>query len=467
MHKNDLFAEMKVQLQEKALFDQAKNAAYDYIDHLDAMAVSPSDASISDLKVFDEPLPEDPCRPSEVLDLLHEYGSKNTIAQTGGKYFGFVCGGSLPVSLASKWLSDVWDQNTALFVMSPIAAKLEETCEKWLADLLGLNPDTAAGFVSGTSTAIICALAAARNELLRRKGWDVSEKGLFGAPPIRVVLSEQAHSSVFKALAMLGMGKSRVELVPADDKGRISLEKLPEIDSNTLLIIQAGNVNSGAFDPIDRLCDIANKAGAWVHVDGAFGLWAAASENYRSLTKGMEKADSWSVDAHKTLNVPYDCGIVLCKDRSALVSSMQATGSYIQYSENRDGMLYTPEMSRRARSIELWTVLKYLGKSGVQALLDRLCDGAEYFAEKLSENGFSILNDIVFNQVLVKCETPEITRETLKNIQSSGKCWCGGAVWKSEPVIRISVCSWQTTKKDIDDCVEAFVLCREQAAAKS
>ncbi|NCB50610.1 MAG: aspartate aminotransferase family protein [Clostridia bacterium] len=464
MNKKDLFTEMKDQLIEKTLFEQAKNAAYDYIDNLAEMAVSPSEASISGLKVFDGTMPEEPCPPSEVLNMLTSYGAANTIAQTGGKYFGFVCGGSLPVSLASKWLSDVWDQNSALFVLSPIAAKLEEICEKWIADLLGLFPDTAAGFVSGSSTAIICALAAARNELLQKQGWNVNEKGLFGAPPIRVVLSEQAHSSIFKALALLGLGKERVELVPADEEGRISTEKLPEIDSNTLLIIQAGNVNSGAFDPIDRLCDIGNKAGAWVHVDGAFGLWAAASENYRSLTKGMEKADSWSADAHKTLNAPYDCGIVLCKDRAALVQTMQASGSYIQYSENRDGMLYTPEMSRRARSIELWAVLKYLGKSGVESLVDRLCEGAKYFAANLSKNGFSVLNDVVFNQILIKCETPEITLAVLKNIQSGGKCWCGGAVWKTEPVIRISVCSWQTTEQDIDDCVEAFVLCRKQAA---
>ncbi len=462
MYKTDLQMEMKRQLETKELFEQAKIYAYDYVDNLQKMNVSPSDSSITKLEVFDEPMPEGPSVPDEVLSILNQYGSKNTSSQTGGKYFGFVCGGSLPVSLAVKWLSDVWDQNSALYVMSPIAAKTEEVCEKWVANLLGLPEGTAAGFVSGTSTAIICALAAARNELLQKQNWNVNELGLFGAPPIRVVLSEQAHSSVFKALALLGLGKARVELVPSDNQGRISVEKLPTIDSNTLLIIQAGNANGGAFDWIDRLCDIANKAGAWVHIDGAFGLWAAASENYRCLTKGIEKADSWSVDAHKTLNAPYDCGIVLCKDRSALVRAMQATGSYIQYSENRDGMLYTLEMSRRARSIELWSVLKYLGKSGVQEIVDRLCSHAKYFAERLSESGFIVLNDVVFNQILIKCEDPERTSATLKAIQSSGKCWCGGAVWNNEPVIRISVCSWQTTKDDIDDCIQTFIKCRER-----
>ncbi len=461
MYKTDMQEEMKRQLEIKELFEQAKDFAYDYIDNLHEMAVSPSASAISDLKVFDEPMPESPSAPGDVLSMLNTYGSKNTVALTGGKYFGFVCGGSLPVSQATKWLSDVWDQNSALYVMSPIAAKTEEVCEKWLTELLGLPQGTAAGFVSGSSTATICALAAARNELLHRRGWNVSEKGLFGAPPIRVVLSEQAHSSVFKALALLGLGKERVELVPADEQGRFSVEKLPAIDSNTLLIVQAGNVNSGAFDELDALCDIANKADAWVHIDGAFGLWAAASENHRNLTKGIEKADSWSVDAHKTLNAPFDCGIVLCKDRSSLVRAMQATGSYIQYSENRDGMLYTPEMSRRARSVELWATLKYLGKSGIQEIVDRLCDHAKYFAQKLSENGFTVLNEVVFNQILIKCETSDMTKATLNNIQASGACWCGGAVWHNEPVIRISVCSWQTTKEDIDDCVDTFINCRK------
>ena len=463
MHKIDLRGEMTSQLATKELFELAKKFSYDYIDRLYEMDVYPSDSAISKLKIFDEPMPEDLCSPSAVLDMLNTYGSNAAVAQSGGKYFGFVCGGILPVSLASKWLSDTWDQNSALFVLSPIAAKLEEICEKWIAQLLGLPQGTAAGFVSGSSTAIICALAAARNELLFKQNWNVNEQGLFGAPPLRVVLSEQAHSSVFKALALLGLGKGRVQLAPVDEQGRISLENLPSIDQNTLLIVQAGNVNSGAFDPIEKLCVIANKAGAWVHVDGAFGLWAAASRTKYDLIKGFEKADSWSADAHKTLNAPYDCGIVLCKNRSALLSTMQATGSYIQYSENRDGMLYTPEMSRRARSIELWATLKYLGKKGVCELVDRLCEHAKYFADRLSANGFIVLNEVVFNQILIKCETPDITNATLKNIQTGGKCWCGGAVWNNEPVIRISVCSWRTTEAEIDECVNIFILSREKS----
>lgn len=457
----DLKSDMKKQMETKELLEKARNYAYQYIDNLQSLKVYPDEETISMLEVFNEPLPSASSSPSDIIDLLYQFGSKSTVAQSGGKYFGFVNGGITPVALASKWISDTWDQNSALFVMSPIASKLEEICEKWIVDLLGLPLGTAAGFVSGSSTAIICALATARNELLLKQKWDVNKNGLFGAPPIRVVLSEQAHSSVFKALSLIGLGRDRVELVPADDQGRMIPDKLPQIDSNTLLIAQAGNVNSGAFDPLDNLCSVANKVGAWLHIDGAFGLWAAASPNKYNLIRGFENADSWSTDAHKTLNSPYDCGIVLCKKRSALINTMQATASYILYSNSRDGMLYTPEMSRRARSIELWATLKYLGRSGVCGLVEELCRNAVYFADKLSGNGFTVVNDVVFNQVLVKCETPEKTKATLKNIQASGTCWCGSAIWQGNPVIRISVCSWQTTKDDIDKCVETFIKSRE------
>ncbi len=460
MSRNTLQQEMRDQLTSKELLELAKKYSYDYIDSLQEKEVYPSVSDIEKLKYFEENMPEEGTSPAVILDMLHEYGSNAATNLSSGKYFGFVCGGILPVSLATKWLSDTWDQNSGLFAMSPIASKLEEVCEKWLTELLGLPQDTAAGFVSGSSTAIICALAAARNDILIKQGWNVNEQGLFGAPPIKVVLGEQAHSTVFKALSLLGLGKERVQLVPVDDQGRIIPEKLPAIDDNTLLIVQAGNVNSGAFDPFEKLCDIANKAGAWIHVDGAFGLWAAASANQYELIKGFENADSWSVDAHKTLNAPYDCGIVFCKKRSALISAMQAAGSYIQYSENRDGMLYTPEMSRRARSIELWATLKYLGKAGIGQLVDTLCSNAQYFAQRLSDNGFTVVNKVVYNQILVKCDTPKTTQATLNNIQTSGKCWCGGAKWDNEPVIRISICSWQTTHQDLDECVDIFVNCK-------
>jgi glutamate/tyrosine decarboxylase-like PLP-dependent enzyme len=460
IRKTRLQEEMYSQIQDRELFEQAKSYAYAYMDGVYDRNVFPTDEAIKALSVFDEALPTAPGNPGEILRLLHEHGSPATVAQTGGRYFGFVNGSSVPAALAAKWLSDVWDQNAALYVISPVISQLEAVCEKWLVELLDLPTGTAVGFVSGTSTASLCGLAAGRNELLKRLDWDVNSDGLFGAPNLRVVLGAQAHATVFKALALLGLGRARVEIVPTDNQGRMITDQMPQLDSHCLVIAQAGNVNSGAFDPIGEICDHARRVDAWVHVDGAFGLWAAGSRTKKSLTHGIEKADSWSVDAHKTLNAPYDCGIILCKHREALVAAMQATASYILYSDKRDGMHYTPEMSRRARVVELWATLKSLGKDGVEELVDRLCAHAERFAGHLQTKGFRILNDVVFNQVLVACDTPELTTATLENIQKSGECWCGGAVWNGEPVIRISVCSWATTVADVERSVSAFVNAR-------
>jgi glutamate/tyrosine decarboxylase-like PLP-dependent enzyme len=465
IHKS-LQEEMLSQIHSKDLFEQAKSYAYAYMDSVSERSVIPSDEAVKGLEVFDEALPKAPGNPEEILRLLHEHGSPATIAQTGGRYFGFVNGGSVPAALAARWLSDVWDQNAALYVMSPITSQLETTCEKWIVELLGLPTGTAAGFVSGTSPATMCGLAAGRNELLKRLGWDVNVDGLFGAPNLRVVVGEQAHASVFKTLSLLGLGRARVELVPADAQGRMTADKIPVLDDRCLVIAQAGNVNSGAFDPIDEICERARRAGAWVHIDGAFGLWAAGSRSRQYLTQGIDKADSWSVDAHKTLNTPYDCGIVLCRHREALVAAMQAAGSYIVWSERRDSMNYVPEMSRRARVVELWATLKSLGRDGVEDLVDRLCEHAAQFAAQLRARGFRILNDVVFNQVMVACDTPDHTKATLENIQNSGECWCGGAVWNGEPVIRISVCSWATTKSDVERTVAAFVKARDAASAE-
>ena len=456
-------ADVKSQLVSKELYEQAKAYAFEYINQLEENRVFPDEHAIAALDIFDEPLTSSPSDPAHMLSMLHQVGSKATAAQSGGRYFGFVNGSHFPVAMAARWMADVWDQNSALYVMSPIVSKLEEVCEKWIVNLLGLPANTAAGFVSGSSSAILCALAAARNALLQKQNWNVSQNGLFGAPPIRVVLGEQAHSSVFKALSLLGIGNSQIIKTPVDHMGRIIPSLLPPLDQYTLLIVQAGNVNSGDFDPMAELCILAQKAGSWMHVDGAFGLWAAASKQKRALIAGFENADSWSADAHKTLNVPYDCGIVLCKSRSALSNAMQASGSYLQYSEHRDGMLYTQDMSRRARIVELWATMKYLGSDGIGELVDALCDSAAYFARQLKEYGFDIANEVVFNQVLVRCETPEITSHALKNIQSSGILWCGGAVWQNQPVIRISVCSYKTGKEEIDICVAAFIKAREEA----
>jgi len=420
--------QMAAQLADKSLLEQAKSYAYDYIDGVAQRNVFPDHHALEELAHFDESLPEEPSIAAETLEMLAEYGSPATTAQIGGRYFGFVNGNAIPTAVAARWLADIWDQNGALNVMSPIVGKLEQVCEKWSCELLGLPTGTVAGLVSGTSIATLCGLAAGRNALLEKKGWYVGERQL--------------------------------EYVHADEQGRIEIESLPQLDSSTLLILQAGNVNSGAFDDFESACELAEEAGAWVHIDGAFGLWAAASPNQEHLTRGIERADSWSVDGHKTLNTPYDCALVLCKHPDALAGAMQATGSYLQYGKERDNMLYTPDMSRRARAVDLWATLRYLGKSGVAELIDGLCIRATQFAELLAENGFNVLNDVVFNQVLVACDTPEETRNTLEHIQASGECWCGGTDWRMQPAIRISVCSWATTAEDVERSVQAFVKAR-------
>jgi len=445
---------------DRALFEQARNQACEYMDGARDQPVYPAPEALAGLAAFDEPLPGGPCEPSAMLRLLHRSGSPATTASTGGRYFGLVVGGVFPPVVAAKWLGDAWDQCAALYASSPVVSKLEAVCERWLIDLLGLPDGCVAGFVGGTSTATAVGLAAARHELLRRQGWDVNADGLFGAPPIRVVIGAEAHGTVFKALALLGLGRERVERVPVDGQGRMIASAMPELDRHTLVFAQAGNVNTGAFDPFDEICDRAAAAGAWVHVDGAFGLWAAASPRLRHLVKGAERADSWSVDAHKTLNAPYDCGIVLCRHPDSVVAAMQNTGAYIVYGEQRDGMLYTPEMSRRSRGLELWATLKTLGRSGAAELVEGLCDRAAQAARQLRAAGFRVLNEVGFNQVLVACQSREQTLETMQRLQASGECWCGGSTWQGETVIRLSVCSWATTAEDIDRTVAAFVAAR-------
>jgi glutamate/tyrosine decarboxylase-like PLP-dependent enzyme len=447
----------------KDLLKQAQKAAFDYIDNQSNQRVFPNEVNLDKLAIFDESLPKNTSDPALVLELLNTVGSVNTVAQTGGRYFGFVNGNALPVTLATKWLSDVWDQNAALYVMSPIASKLESVCQNWLNQLFGLPQQTVAGFVSGTSIATLSGLAAARFRQLQKLGWDVNQQGLFGAPKIRMILGKQTHGTVAKAISLLGFGKASIEWVDCDNQGRMIVEKLPKLDQSCILVLQAGNVNSGAFDDFTQLCQLANKAQAWVHIDGAFGLWAKASNVFDKQTTGMELADSWSVDPHKTLNTPYDCGIVLCKDAEALTSALHQQGSYIQLSEQRDGLLYTPEMSKRARAIELWAAMKYLGRNGIAELVEQLHSHAQLFADLLTDNGFTILNKVAFNQVILRCETEQLTKKTLSLVQQSGECWCGGSTWHEKSVIRISLCSWATTKQDVARSVDVFVKSREQA----
>jgi len=455
---------MFLELDEKKIFEKAKEYAFDYTANAIERNVFPSDEAIGNLENFEEDMPESCGDPFSILKQLHQYGSPATVSQIGGRYFGMVNGGVIPASLSTKWVTDFWDQNTPLYVTSPIVSKLEEISERWLKKLFRLPEQTVAGFVSGTSMAIFCGLAAARYRILQNNNWDVNTKGMNGAPQIRVVTSKQAHGTILKAIALLGLGIDNIEWVGVNEQGSIVPSSLPDLDENTILILQAGNVNSGSFDPFTEICDTAIRSKAWVHIDGAFGLWAAASKKLSHLTNGVEKADSWSVDGHKTLNTPYDNGILLCNDKNALVNALQATGSYIVYSENRDGMLYTPEMSRRARVVELWAALKYLGKQGVDELVYGLHERAVQFSIELKENGFEVLNDVVFNQVLAACETDKLTKKIIPYIQKSGECWVGGAKWNGREVIRISVCSWATTKADISRSVQAFCAAKEKAS---
>jgi len=326
-----------------------------------------------------------------------------------------------------------------------------------------LSESTVAGYVSGSSLSIFCGLAAARQRNFARLGWDINRSGFIDAPRLRVVASQQAHGTVSKAIALLGFGIDNVEWVPADAEGRIETAAVAELDASTILVLQAGNVNSGAFDDFETLCRRAREADAWVHVDGAFGLWAAAAAELRHLTRGIELADSWSFDGHKTLNTPYDSGVIMCRDRDALVNALHAAGAYITYSDKRDGMLHTPEMSRRSRIVELWAALKYLGKSGIDDLVYGLHRRANQFARELEQQGFEILNEVVFNQVLVACDNDAETERTIELIQQSGECWVGGTAWRQRKVIRVSVCSWATTAADVSRSVRAFVEARAGA----
>jgi glutamate/tyrosine decarboxylase-like PLP-dependent enzyme len=441
---------------QELLADAAKRGAR-YVSEIDHRRVAPLPEHVERLQALGGPLPESPSDPAEVLALLDEFGSPATVATTGGRYFGFVIGGTLPAALAANWLAGAWDQNASMHVMSPVAAHLEEIVIAWMTELLGLPQGSAMGFCTGTTASNFSALAAARTALLKRAGWDVEEDGLFGAPPIRVIVGDEVHVSVLKALSMLGLGRSRLTRVPADGQGRMLAGKLPPLDGRTLVCLQAGNVNTGAFDPAREICARARDAGAWVHVDGAFGLWAAVSPLYSHLLDGFSEADSWAIDCHKWLNVPYDSGVAVVRDSEALRRSMTVSAAYLKPSEFREPWHYVPEGSKRARGIEMWAAIRSLGRSGLREMIERNCRGAALFAERLREAGFAILNDVVLNQVLVEFGSPEETRRVISAVQSDGTCWCGGTEWQGHTAMRISVSCWKTTNEDVERSAEAMI----------
>jgi glutamate/tyrosine decarboxylase-like PLP-dependent enzyme len=439
------------------LLDGAAARAQRYLSAKNERCVSPSADALARLEHLGGALPEGSSDPAEVLALLDEVGSPATVATTGGRYFGFVIGGAVPAALAANWLAGAWDQNAAFRVMSPVAARIEEIVSAWIVDLLGLPASCGAGFVTGTTMANFSALAAARTALLKRAGWNVEEDGLFGAPPITVVVGEEVHVSALKPLALLGLGRSRVIAVPADGQGRMRADALPRLDARTIVCLQAGNVNTGAFDPAKEIGGRAREAGAWVHVDGAFGLWAAVSPRYAHLADGFWLADSWAIDCHKWLNVPYDSGIAFVREAQHLRAAMALSAAYLQASEKREPCQYTPEASRRARGIELWAALRSLGRDGLRDLIERNCRFAQMFAKRFREAGFEVLNEVVLNQVLVSFGSPEVTRRVIADVQQEGTCWCGGTEWHGRTAMRISVSSWATTEEDVDRSAAAIL----------
>jgi glutamate/tyrosine decarboxylase-like PLP-dependent enzyme len=442
----------------KTLLSDAAARAIRYLETLDARAVAPTPAAVQALRAFDEPLPVASCAPAETLRLLDDLGSPATMAMAGARFFGFVIGGSLPVTLAANWLAGAWDQNTGLYRPTPGTAFLEQVALRWLLDVLRLSRESGGAFVTGATVANLCGLAAARHAVLKRAGWNVEADGLFGAPPITVVITAEAHPSVTKSLGVLGLGRSRVVKIPVDGQGRMRLDAFPAISGPTIVCVQAGNVNTGAFDPIDEICRRAHAVGAWVHVDGAFGLWAAATTTRASLCVGVENADSWATDAHKWLNVPYDCGLAFVRDAHALQAAMAITAEYLPTeTEFRNPADFTPELSRRARGVEVWAALRTLGRAGVAELIERNCAQAQRFAKKLSAAGFDVLNDVVLNQVLVSFGDAERTKRVIQNVQDDGTCWAGITVWQGRTAMRISVSSWATTDADVDRSVDAIV----------
>ena len=439
------------------LLRDAAERAGAYLSGLDGRPVAPREAVVAGLAALGGEMPEEPEDPAHVLALLDEAGSPATVASAGGRYFGFVTGGSLPAALAANMLAAAWDQNVALRVMSPVAAAVEDIALGWLRELFGFPADVAGAFVTGATMANFTCLAAARNALLARMDWDVEERGLFGAPAFDVIVGEEAHATLLKALGMAGLGRGRVIRVPADDQGRMRADCFPSLTRPALICLQAGNVNTGAFDPAEEVCQIARESGSWVHVDGAFGLWALCSREYAHLARGMPLADSWATDAHKWLNVPYDSGLAFVRNASALQRAMNLQAAYLQTGGEREPAHYTPESSRRARAIEVWAALRSLGRTGLAGMIERNCRQAARFAEGLRAAGCEILNDVVLNQVVVAFGSDERTRAVISAVQREGTCWCGGTTWHGRAAMRISVSSWATSDGDVEKSIAAIV----------
>jgi glutamate/tyrosine decarboxylase-like PLP-dependent enzyme len=445
------------------LLNKTNTMAQDYLSTVNQEKIQVSEKNIKRLSALDFELQNGQVDANDVIDKMNDLISPATMKMTSSKFFGFVIGGVYPVSIASNWLSTVWDQNTGLEKTTPATAEVEKISARWMLEILGLPKQCATAFVTGATVANFTALAAARNLVFKNAGWDVESDGLIGAPELHIIISEDSHPTVYKSLAMLGLGRNRVTKVATDDQGRIDMAKFPEIKDNTIIITQAGNINSGACDPISDICDLAKSKNAWVHVDGAFGLWAKASKKHQHLLTGYEKADSWATDAHKWLNVPYDSGLAFVKHEHALKAAMAITASYLPTEgAGRNPSDYTPELSRKARGVDIYAVLHHLGKSGVEELVDRCCDCAKQFAYGFTQAGYEVMNDVILNQVVINFGSEEANLAIMDAVQKEGTCWVGQTFWKGITAMRISVSNWQTNQQDVEESLAVILSIAEK-----
>jgi glutamate/tyrosine decarboxylase-like PLP-dependent enzyme len=447
-------------LQSKTTVSIAAKMAKNYLESINKRSVIASSDALDGLKAFDGDMPQMPSDPARTLEFLNTVGSPATTATTGGRFYGLVVGGTLPAALGARVLASAWDQIVFNDATSPVGVKLEQVASKWLLDVLGLPSDSSVGFVTGATMANFTCLAGARHALLEKQGWNVEKQGLWNAPPLRIVVGRQAHVTALKALSMLGVGTDIIEWVECDDQGRMIVQKMPDTDASTLILTQAGNVNSGATDPI---ADIVAKAnGAWVHVDGAFGLWGAASAATRDQLTGYQSADSWVTDGHKWLNTPYECGIAICRHPASIHAAMATQAPYLKVGGTAAPKDMVPEFSRSTRGVEIWAALHSLGRQGLSDMLERTCSHARDLADGLRDLGFEVLNDVVLNQVVATLPGFEDSSADIANhVQNSGEAWFGPTNWQGRAAIRFSVSSWVTSKEDIQRTLEAVASAKQ------